>query len=257
MEWSIAEVASSAGISSRTLRHYDAIGLLAPACVAANGYRFYSEPQLLRLQQILAFKELGLSLHDIAAILDSGTDPVARLEQLSRDFATSIERLQRQRESIRRALTIYRSGGVLVPVELFDGFDHAEHQQEVEERWGQQAYASSDRWWTAKSAVEQAAWKAESKALAAAWTDAWVQGVDPGSEAAQQLALRQSRWLSTIAGTPGAGTGEADSEYLLGLGELYVTDERFGANYGGTQGAEFVSATLRMFVERRDGPAGA
>ncbi len=257
MQWSITEVASSAGVSSRPLRHYDAIGLLRPAAVAANGYRLYGEPELLRLQQILAFKELGLGLSDIAEILDSQADPIARLEQLSAEFAVSIDRLQRQRESITRAIDVYRSGGALVPVELFDGFDHTEYQQEVEERWGANAYASGDQWWRSMSEAERAAWQSQSRALTDAWADAAALGMDPGSDQAQELAARQNAWLAAIPGTPGSGTGDAESDYLLGLGELYVADERFAANYGGESGAQFVAAALRIFVDRRDGAAQA
>ncbi len=250
--WSIAEVASSAGISSRTLRHYDAIGLLKPAGTSPNGYRFYSKPELLRLQQILAFKELGLGLSEIAAIPDLQADPIARLEDLSAQFAVSIERMQRQRQSIQRAIDMYRSGGGGVPDDLFDGFDHTDHQQEVEERWGTDSYATGDAWWRSMSQAEQSAWQLASKELNLAWTDAAARGTDPASDEAQLLAGRQNSWLSAIPGTPGAGSGDADSDYLLGLAEMYVADERFAANYGGIQGAEFVAASLRVFVERRD-----
>ncbi|HBJ72598.1 MAG TPA: MerR family transcriptional regulator [Actinobacteria bacterium] len=253
MIWTIAEVASSAGVSSRTLRHYDAIGLLKPAGVAANGYRFYGEVELLRLQQILAFKELGLGLGDIAAILDSDADPIARLEQLSVDFAENIERLNRQRDSIHRAINAYRMGGALMPVELFDGFDHTEYQQEVEERWGKESYANGDAWWRSKSEAEQAAWQETSGELASAWAQAAARDVDPMSQEAQALAERQNSWLCSIPGTPGGGTGFADSEYLLGLGQMYVADERFAENYGGKQGAEFIAASLRCYVQTRDG----
>ena len=256
MQWSTNEVASSAGISSRTLRHYDAIGLLAPAGTGSNGHRLYGEPELLRLQQILAFKQLGLALSDIAAILDSDGDPVALLERLSHQFAESIEQLRRQRESIQRAISAYGSGGTLMPDELFDGFDHTEHQHEVEDRWGRQAYADADRWWTSMTPDERRAWQGESAALAAAWVDAANRGLDPYADEAQALAARQDRWLSSIPGTPGAGSGHADPDYLVGLGEMYVSDERFAANYGGQDGAQFVAAALRAFVECRAGQPG-
>ena len=255
MQWTIAEVASSAGISSRTLRHYDAIGLLKPVAVASNGYRLYSEPELLRLQQILAFKELGLGLSDIAAILDSGADPVARLEELSGEFAGRISQLQHQRESIQHAIAVYRAGGAIVPDELFAGFDHTEYQQEVEERWGAKSYAAGDQWWRGMSEAERAQWQLDSKSLFDEWAQAAARGEDPQSDEAQRLAARHSHWLASIPGTPGSGTGDADPNYLLGLGEMYLADERFAANYGGAQGAAFVAAALRVFVDRRDGPA--
>ena len=144
-----------------------------------------------------------------------------------------------------------------MPNDLFDGFDHSEYQQEVEERWGKDSYASADAWWRSMSKAEQSAWRLASRDLTSAWADAATRGVDPGSEEAQLLAGRQNSWLSAIPGTPGAGSGNADSDYLLGLAAMYVADERFAANYGGIHGAEFVAASMRVFVERRDGSAEA
>ena len=79
MAWSIVEVARMAGVSSRTLRHYDSIGLLPPAFVGANGYRYYEREQLHRLQQILLLRELELGLPQIARILDGQQDRIAAL----------------------------------------------------------------------------------------------------------------------------------------------------------------------------------
>ena len=74
MAWSIAEVARMSGVTSRTLRHYDEIGLLRPAYAAANGYRYYEQDELLRLQQILVLRELGVGLPEVRRILDAQTD---------------------------------------------------------------------------------------------------------------------------------------------------------------------------------------
>ena len=142
-----------------------------------------------------------------------------------------------------------------MPGELFEGFDHTEYQQEVEERWGTQAYASGDQWWRGMSQEQRAQWQGHSQSLFEDWAQAAARGIDPRSDEAQRLAARQSQWLASIPGTPGSGTGEADSSYLRGLGELYVADERFAAHYGGPQGAAFVSAALNVFVDRRDGLA--
>ncbi|HWO67768.1 MAG TPA: MerR family transcriptional regulator, partial [Umezawaea sp.] len=70
MAWSIAEVARMSKVTSRTLRHYDAIGLLTPAWVGGNGYRYYEREQVLRLQQILLLRELGLGLDTVGEVLD-------------------------------------------------------------------------------------------------------------------------------------------------------------------------------------------
>ncbi|HEV7208959.1 MAG TPA: MerR family transcriptional regulator, partial [Mycobacteriales bacterium] len=79
LSWSIVEVARMSGVTSRTLRHYDDIGLLPPARLGSNGYRYYEEEQLLRLQQILVLRELGLGLAEIVEVLDRQVDAVDAL----------------------------------------------------------------------------------------------------------------------------------------------------------------------------------
>ena len=115
MSWSIAQVARMSGITARSLRHYDEIGLLKPDHVGANGYRYYEEPQLLRLQQILVLRELGLGLADIAEAIDSEPDTLAalrrqygrliverdRLSKSGRDRAADHRRAGREARDVR------------------------------------------------------------------------------------------------------------------------------------------------------------
>jgi len=81
MSWSIAQVARMSGTTSRTLRHYDAMGLLPPAYVGSNGYRYYERDQLLRLQEILLLRELGLGLDAVGSVLDEPGDRLAVLRR--------------------------------------------------------------------------------------------------------------------------------------------------------------------------------
>ena len=129
--------------------------------------------------------------------------------------------------------------------EMFDGFDHTRYKEEVEQRWGSAAYADSDRWWRSLSADERAAFQRESRQLGVDWTAAAERGVDPAGDEGQALAARHVRWLSGIPGTPGA-----DPQYVLGLADMYVSDPRFAANYGGEAGAGFVRDALRAYVRR-------
>ena len=132
--------------------------------------------------------------------------------------------------------------------QMFDGFDHTQYKDEVEERWGKEAYAASDRWWRSKSAEERAEWQSRQERLAADWQSAAASGVSPDSEEAQELARRHAEWLAGIPGTPGYGTGAPAAAYLTGLGDMYVADDRFAANYGGTAGATFVRDALRHYA---------
>jgi hypothetical protein len=133
---------------------------------------------------------------------------------------------------------------------MFDGFDHTVYKEEVEQRWGKDAYAKSDAWWRSMSSEEKAAWKARVQLLGSDWIEAAQNGIDPESDEAQALAQRQFDWLRSIPGTPGGGGAGPTKEYFLGLGEMYVADDRFAANYGGAEGATFVRDAMRVFAER-------
>lgn len=247
-EWSIQEIARLTGVTSRTLRHYDAIGLLRPSRVGDNGYRWYDGQTLVRLQRVLVLRGFGLPLPAIARALDDEQDTLAALrEHLSR-LRTEQERVTRQAASVARTITTLEEGGRLVAEEMFDGFDHTQYKDEVIDRWGEDAYASGDRWWRGMSPAEQGVWKERAARLGADWVDAAERGVDPASEEAQALAQRHADWLAGIPGTPGHGTGRPDPEYLAGLGEMYVADERFAKNYGGTAGATFVRDALKVYA---------
>jgi len=249
MEASIQEVARLAGTTSRTLRHYDAIGLLEPSRVGGNGYRWYDEASLVRLQRILLLRELGLGLPDIRRVLDDDRDEARALRRHLDWLRAEQDRLARQVASVERTLRAREKGDRLMAEDMFDGFDHTRYKDEVEERWGKDAYAASDAWWRGMDDAAKADWKARSDALLTAWRAAAADGVDPASDRAQELAARQVAWLRAIPGTPGAG-GSPVPAYITGLADMYVADDRFAANYGGEAGATFVRDALHLWVER-------
>ena len=251
MEWSIQEVARLAGVSSRTLRHYDAVGLLPPSSTGSGGLRYYGRDGIVRLQRILLLRELGLSLKAIADLLAEQDDAAAALRGHLEQLRGDRRRLDRQIASVERTLAALDDGEELMAKDMLDGFDHTQHREEVEERWGKDAYARSDAWWRALGAEGQATWKEKAEKLGADWIAAADAGVAPDSDEAQALAARHADWLAGIPGTPGHDQGRPDAGYLLGLGEMYVADERFAKNYGGREGAELVRDALRVYVERR------
>ena len=133
--------------------------------------------------------------------------------------------------------------------DMFDGFDHTQYKDEVQQRWGNKAYADSDRWWRGMSDDEKSAWKQRAADLGRDWIAAAESGIAPDSPRAAALAERHVQWLTGIPGTPAADAGGDVKAYVIGLGEMYVADERFGANYGGTAGAEFVRNALRSYAD--------
>lgn len=271
---SIQEIARLAGTTSRTLRHYDDIGLLPRSRIAPNGYRHYDAAALVRLQRILLLRELGLGLPQIAEVLGPSTSSgaqgggsgaqgggsTAEASALETHLALLREeqtRLARQIASVESTITALRGGENLMAENMFDGFDHTQYKQEVEDRWGKKAYADSDRWWRGMSDAERAEWQQCVSDLGRDWIAAAESGIDPASAEAQELARRHVAWLTGIPGTPAAALRQgpdADAKaYVIGLGEMYVADPRFGANYatsaGGTHGAEFVRDALRIYAE--------
>jgi len=252
MEWSIQDVARRAGTTSRTLRHYAQIGLVMPTRVGANGYRYYDESALLRLQRVLLLRELGLGLPAIAeALAQRGGAPteVEALRQHLEWLQSERARLARQAASVISTIDVLEKGGQLMMETMFDGFDHTAHRREVEERWGSRAYETSDAWWTSMSAEEKSSWQARLAGLQADWRDAARRGVDPAGAEGQALARRQAEWLAGIPGTPRADAGAPTAAYLTGLGEMYAADERFAAHFGGVEGARFVRDALARYAE--------
>lgn len=230
MAWSISDVARMSGVTSRTLRHYDEIGLLPPAWIGSNGHRYYEEADLLRLQQILLMREWDLGLREIQAVLDSQLDQVTvlrehhqrllaerdRLETLARTVGRTIAELEEEKDD--NAMTKINR-----PENLFEGFEpRAEAEAEVRERWPAQ-------WEQSRQAVET---------MTTEDTERWQREVT-----AQMIRLAEFM----VAGTPvtdPAVQAEMDTHYqgicrfwtpnacaYRGLGQTYVDDPEFRTNF--------------------------
>ncbi|WP_349826729.1 MerR family transcriptional regulator [Brevibacterium litoralis] len=253
-ELSIRQVARRTGTTSRTLRHYDHIGLLRPTRIGANGYRMYGSTELVRLQQILLLRETGLGLDRIAQILDAHTDQSAALRSHLTWLHTERDRIDRRIAAVLRTVARIERGEDPVSTDMFDGFDNSRYEDEVTERWGAEAYRRSNDWWTGRSPEERARLGAESERLIADWIAAGSAGIDPSSAEAQHLAQRQADWLRQFPGTPAHDGTEAEhAEYVRALGDMYVADTRFTETYGGPESVTFVRDALRVWADRAAG----
>lgn len=241
----ITEVSKATGLSSRALRHYEQLGLIASRR-RPNGYRTYDPETLVRIQRILVMRELGLGLPEIGRVLDQPARTVDALRAHAMQLTAHHEATARQLASLKRTITALEEGKPIMSAEPFDGFDHTHYREEVTERWGANAYASGDKWWRGMSDTERAQWKTHSDQLIADWRAAAAAGADPAGPEGQALAARQAEWLRSIPGTP-SGPGQLP-QYLRGLGDMYVVDERFAANYGGTEAATFVRDALAIYA---------
>ncbi|NGN63470.1 MerR family transcriptional regulator [Streptomyces sp. A7024] len=246
MEWSIQEIARSAGTTSRTLRHYGDLGLLVPSRVAANGYRYYDERSLVRLQQILLLRELGLGLPAIGDVLAGEQDEAQALRNHLELLQQERRRLGRQIESVKTTLRKIEEGEQLMAEEVFEGFNHAQYEEEVTERWGRDAWEKGDRWWKSLTEEDKKAFRKQHDDIARDWGAARTAGEAADGEVAQAIAARQVAWMQS------GGMVEVTREYVSCIGDLFVGDPRYGENYdkyaAGTSG--LVRDALKVYAER-------
>ncbi|PNG18526.1 MerR family transcriptional regulator [Streptomyces cahuitamycinicus] len=232
MNYSVGQVAGFAGVTVRTLHHYDDIGLLVPSERSHAGHRRYSDADLDRLQQILFYRELGFPLDEVAALLDDQAtgkaDPRAHLRRQHELLTARIEKLRKMAAAVEHAMEARTMGLDLTPeekFEVFGGKDPEQYAEEVEARWGgTDEYAESQRR-TASYTKED--WK-RIQAEAAEWGERYVAlmsaGEDPAGEAAMALAEEHRQHICR-------SFYECSYELHRSLGEMYVSDERFTAFY--------------------------
>lgn len=223
MELKIQEAAKLAGVSIRTLRYYDEIGLLPPGRVTQAGYRLYDDAAMARLQEILFFRELGFALEDIRTIM---SDPdYDRNEALRRQRAMLLEK-RAQIDSLIDLVDRTMRGERDLSFTPFDTREmdrmKNEYAKEARERWGHTAaYAESEK---KTKGYDGAKWSSVQEGMEALMAQfAAVRDQDPAGEAAQALVIR---WQAYITENFYACT----DEILKGLGQMYVCDERFKAN---------------------------
>ncbi len=251
MSYSVGQVAAFAGVTVRTLHHYDEIGLLSPSERTHAGYRRYSEPDLDRLQRVLFYRELGFSLEEIAAILDEpGVDALTHLRRQHELLRGRIVRLTEMAEAVETAMEAQIMGISLTPqerFEVFGDFRPEEYAEEVEERWGGTDAFEQSRRRTASYTKEN--WlriTTEAAEALAAFAAAYEAGVPADGEQAMDAAERHrahiSRWFY-----------DCGYEIHKGLGELYVSDPRFTANYESTAVglAQYVRDAIHANAGRR------
>ena len=245
MKMHIKEFAKLTGVSVRTLHYYDEIGLLKPALVdAQNGYRFYDENSLLRMQEILFYRELDFPLKSILEILSSPDyDKQKALAEQRKLLELKKERLER----IIDALDGATKGKVTMAA--FDNSDYetARKQYEVEakQRWGEtDAYKeheqktadySNDKWQTVNDGL---------MAVFAKFAECMKNGNTSNSDEAQALVKELQNYITENYYT-------CTKEILAGLGQMYVADERFKTNIDekGEGTAEFVSQAIENHIK--------
>ena len=250
MSWSIQDVARLAKVSSRTLRHYDAIGLLVPARVGSNGYRYYDRPQLMRLQHILLLRELGVGLAAIAEVLDGERDELDALRAHHRRLQTERDRLARLADTVARTIVERQGGTKMAAEELFAGFaqKRAELESELVDRYGEEVreqFAESGRrtrGWTTEDYASAGQYWTDLEARILARLRAGARPVDPE---VQELIDEHHTAVARF------WTPTRDS--YAGLGRLYVDHPEFRSRYDALHPdlAEYLRDAIDVYARTR------
>lgn len=254
MTWSIVDVARISGVTSRTLRHYDAIGLLRPAWVGHGGRRYYETEELLRLQQILVLRELGLGLDAVRAVLtgsaahdaahDTAHDTADVLRAHRERLLVERDRLDRLAATVAHTISDLEDGGEMAAEKIFEGFKHNPYEAEARERWGEKAVDEANRRIAGMTAQQAEAvgtgYTRVHQGLARLRRD----GVPVDDERVQAL-IAEHYGVVALFWTPDAASYTA-------LGRGYVDDERFRRTIGRGDDAvvEYLRDAMALYAER-------
>ena len=224
--YTVSQLARMAGVSVRTLHHYDHIELLVPSSRSEAGYRLYGERDLLRLQQILFFRELDFPLGEIRAILDDPAfDPVEALESHRRLLQEQVERLTRLLATIDRTIDRLEERDMgLTDQELYEGFtdEQAErYTREARERYGADVVEATEKRLRKLSKAQWQGVKKEGEEIARALAE--LADRPAGDAEVQALIARHHRWIETFYDAP--------ADLYRGLGEMYAENDEFRAFY--------------------------
>ena len=228
--YTVSEMARLSGVSVRALHYYDDLGLLKPASLGANGYRYYGREELLRLQQILFHRELGLALERIKALLDDPAfDRVAALKAHRGMLTKEAERFRHLIATIDRTIAQLDGDGTMSDTDLYQGFS-AEKQKEweaqIETRYGEhgrEKIAESKANFAKMTKADVDAGKAEMGAINAALADGMDAGETVESGRVQALVARHYAWVCRA--------WKPNRAAYAGLGRMYVESPDFRAVY--------------------------
>ena len=243
-EWAIRDVARATGLTSRTLRHYEQIGLLHPSRVASNGYRFYGEAELSRLYRILSLRALELPLATIQIALDDDESLEEAIQSHLSFLEERRDRTIQQITVVQQTLHAVRKGQDMTINEVFAGVDQSQYEGEVRQRWGDDAWERSAKRREGMNEAQRNADDAKSLDVNAALRSAAESGIAADSESFQALVADHYAWVTDYW-----GGRKPDRDAYIGLSELYVVDDRFAATYGGQANAEIIRAAMRTWIE--------
>ena len=245
--YTVKQLSKLAGVTPRTLHHYDQIGLLKPSRVGENGYRYYGEDSLLRLQQILLYRELDLPLEDIRKIMGRRDfDVLGALESHKDALQDQVTRLNRLLATVDNTIQHLKGEKPMSEKGLFEGFSEEEQEKlalEAEQMYDPETVRASNRKWKSYSAAKKESIMAEGNVIYTDMIAAMPKGA--ASPAVQTIVERWRKHMDYFW-TP-------KLEQLLPLAEGYVDDPRFKANFDKMNPAlaEFMRDAVTVYVKAR------
>ena len=231
MEYTVNKLSKMSGVSARTLRYYDEIGLLKPVRVASSGYRLYGKNELDVLQQILFYRELGFPLDEIKSILYAPEfDKEKSFEHHLAKLDEKRKRLDMLIKNVKSSMSAMKGETIIMDSEKFEGFkqnlideNEQKYGEEIRAKYGDKTVDSS----SAKLKGLSQKQYDEGEELRIAYEKELAEAVktgDPTGELAQSACDLHRKWLCVFY-------PDYSKEYHKGLGEMYLADERFKATY--------------------------
>ncbi|MDF2038251.1 MerR family transcriptional regulator [Cytobacillus oceanisediminis] len=250
MEYTVQKLAQLAGVSSRTLRYYDEIGILKPARTNSSGYRIYGQQEVDRLQQILFYRELGISLDQIKEIITAPAfDAADALREHREKLLEKRKQLDLLITNVEKTIASAEGRTTMSDKEKFVGFkkkmiedNEEQYGKEIREKYGDETVDKSNAKLMNMTQEEYEAVTKLSEQVNSTLAQAMETG-DPAGELAQKAADLHKQWITFY-------WSEYSKEAHAGLAEMYVADERFKAYYDkiGPGAAEFLRDAISIYT---------
>jgi DNA-binding transcriptional MerR regulator len=231
MEYTVNKLAKLAGVSTRTLRYYDQLGLLSPARASENGYRIYGQKEVDHLRHILFYRELGVPLKNIKKVLlGEDFDSASALQAHLATLRTKRGQLDTLIGNVEKSILAMKGEITMTDKEKFEGFvekliedNESQYGEEVRTKYGDAAMDASNAKLRGVTPEQYAEIERLSEEVNSALAAAYAQG-DPASELARQACELHKRWLCYF-------WDGYSKEAHMGVAQMYVDDPRFTAYY--------------------------
>ncbi|MBC1800730.1 MerR family transcriptional regulator [Listeria booriae] len=252
MEYTVQKLAKLAGVSTRTLRYYDEIGILKPARINSSGYRIYGQNEVDRLQQILFYREMNVGLDKIKAILEQPDfDETEALKTHRAQLLDKRKQLDELIRNVEKSIAHSERRITMTDQEKFEGFkqkmideNEEKYGTEIREKYGDDKINKSNAKLKGMSEPEMERVNRLAETILVELAEAFETG-DPAGDKAQEVAAMHKEWLSTYWDT-------YSKEAHAGLAQMYVDDDRFTAYYDKDQPglAAFLRDAIVIFTSK-------